>query len=115
MWFLDLVWIAWMMWWEWEGRVEFQIMHVKSKAVSSCLAPFISITRELRIENLGVWIGVYWQSNSFNIRRRWAEHTLFGNLSLTLQIALIAHHDDWEIILILDSENLLLENQDFVK
>jgi len=104
-----------MMWWECEGRVEFQIMQGKSKAVSPCLAPFISIAWELRTENLGVWIGVYWQSNSFNIKRRWAEHTLLGNLSLAFQITLIAHHDDWEIILILDSENLLLENQDFVK
>jgi len=42
-------------------------------------------------------------------------HTLLRNLSLVLQITLVAHYDDWEIILILDSQNLLLERQDFLE
>jgi hypothetical protein len=42
-------------------------------------------------------------------------HTLLRNLSLVLQIALIAYHNDWEIILILNPQNLLLERQDFLE
>ncbi len=42
-------------------------------------------------------------------------HTLLRNLSLVLQIALVAYHDNWEIIFILDPQYLLLERQDFLE
>jgi hypothetical protein len=41
--------------------------------------------------------------------------TFGANLSLAFQITLVTHDDDGEIILIFDSQNLLLESQDFLK
>jgi hypothetical protein len=41
--------------------------------------------------------------------------TLCANLPLRLQIAFVANHDDGEVVLVLDSKNLLLESQDFFK
>ena len=43
------------------------------------------------------------------------ERTLLGNLSLPLQIALVANHNDGEVILVLDSQNLLLEGHDLLE
>lgn len=42
----------------------------------------------------------------------WGRHTLPGNLSLALQIALVAHNDHGEVVLVLDSQDLLLEGCD---
>jgi len=42
-------------------------------------------------------------------------HTLLRNLSLVLQITLVAYYDNWKIVLILDPQNLLLERQDFLE
>jgi len=42
-------------------------------------------------------------------------YTLLGNLSLILQITLITHHNDGEIVLILDPQNLLLERDNFLE
>jgi hypothetical protein len=41
--------------------------------------------------------------------------TLLRHLSLTLQITLVAHDNDREIILILDPQNLLLERHDLLE
>ena len=45
----------------------------------------------------------------------WGIHTLLRNLSLTLQITLITNHNNGEIILILNPQNLLLEGEDFLE
>lgn len=42
-------------------------------------------------------------------------HTLLGNLSLALQIALVSDNDDWKIVLVLDSQDLLLEGHDLLE
>lgn len=39
--------------------------------------------------------------------------TLFCNRSLAFEIALVANNNDREIILVLDTQNLLLERHDF--
>lgn len=44
-----------------------------------------------------------------------AKYTLLRNLSLALQIALVAYNNDGEIIFILDPQNLLLERHDLLK
>lgn len=41
--------------------------------------------------------------------------TVHANLALILQIALVCDNDDWERVLILDTENLLMESADFLK
>lgn len=43
------------------------------------------------------------------------QHTLPGNLSLALQIALVAYNDHGEVVLVLDSQDLLLEGCDLLK
>lgn len=40
------------------------------------------------------------------------QHTLPSNFSFTLQIALVSHNDHWEVVLVLDSQDLLLEGCD---
>jgi hypothetical protein len=42
-------------------------------------------------------------------------HTLLRHLSLALQIALVAHDDDGKVVLVLYSEDLLLERHDFLE
>lgn len=42
-------------------------------------------------------------------------HTLLRHLSLALQIALVAHDDDGKVVLVLYSEDLLLEGHDFLE
>lgn len=41
--------------------------------------------------------------------------TLLGNLPLALQIALVSYHRDWEVVLVLDPQDLLLECHDLLK
>ena len=41
--------------------------------------------------------------------------TLFGYLSVALQIAFVAHDDDGEVVLVLYPEDLLLEGHDFLE
>lgn len=43
------------------------------------------------------------------------QHTLPGNLSLALQIALVAYNDHGEVVLVLDPQDLLLEGCDLFK
>lgn len=42
-------------------------------------------------------------------------YTLLRNLPLTLQIALVTHHNNRKIVLILNPQNLLLEGHDFLE
>lgn len=41
--------------------------------------------------------------------------TLLGNLSLALQITLVADDNDWEVVLVLYSQDLLLEGHDLLE
>lgn len=41
--------------------------------------------------------------------------TLSGDLSLALQIALVSNDDHGEVVLVLDSQDLLLESGDFLE
>lgn len=52
----------------------------------------------------------HWQEKAKPVAR-----TLCRNFSLGFQIALVAHHDDREVVLVLDAENLLLERHDFLE
>lgn len=47
----------------------------------------------------------------------WIEenHTLLRYLSLAFQITFVAYNDNWEVILILDPQNLLLEGHDLLE
>jgi hypothetical protein len=44
-----------------------------------------------------------------------ANHTFLANLSLALQIAFVTDNNDWEVIFILDPQNLLLEGHNFLE
>lgn len=41
--------------------------------------------------------------------------TLSRNLALALQIALVSDDDHWEVVLVLNSQDLLLESGDFLE
>lgn len=43
------------------------------------------------------------------------QHTLLRHLALLFQITLVADQDDGEVVLVLDSQYLLLEGEDFLK
>lgn len=40
---------------------------------------------------------------------------MLGNLSVALQITLVADKDDGEVVLVLDAQDLLLEGHDFLE
>ena len=51
-------------------------------------------------------------------RRDWwlsIQRTLPRHLTLTLQIALVSNDHHWEVVLVLDAENLLLESGNFLE
>ena len=54
--------------------------------------------------------GPCWAPSVFGERR-----TLLRHLSVALQIALVTHDDDGEVVLVLYPENLLLEGHDFLE
>lgn len=39
--------------------------------------------------------------------------TLFGDYTILFQITFVGDHDDREVVLVLDAQNLLLEGHDF--
>jgi hypothetical protein len=41
--------------------------------------------------------------------------TIHSNLTLILEIALVGNYDDWELVHVLDPENLLVKRADFLK
>ena len=42
-------------------------------------------------------------------------HTVHSHLPLVLQVALVGYNDDWERVLVLHAEDLLMEGADFLK
>lgn len=48
-------------------------------------------------------------------KRRDTQHTVHAHLALILEIALVGHDNDRERVLVLDSEDLLVERRDFFK
>lgn len=43
------------------------------------------------------------------------QRTLLRNLSLALQIALVSDNNNWEVVLVLDSQDLLLKGHDLLE
>ena len=53
--------------------------------------------------------------NSETMKSGRYNRTVHANLALILQIALVCDNDDWERVLILDTENLLMECANFLE
>ena len=47
--------------------------------------------------------------------RKREKRTVHSNLSVVLEVALVGDNDDWERVLVLDTQNLLVECADFLE